>query len=55
MQYRFTPARLATLAGELLDDPAASAAMREAFTTIRERLGGPGAGARAAEAVLSIL
>lgn len=55
LQYRFTPRRLADLAQGLLHDESAREAMRAAFAAIRERLGGPGASARAAAAVLAVL
>lgn len=52
VQRRLTPARLAGITTELLADKAALNRMREAFAQIRRKLGGPGAGARAAEAIL---
>ena len=52
VQRRLTPARLAGITTELLADKAALNRMREAFAQIRQKLGGPGAGARAAEAIL---
>ena len=52
VQRRLTPARLAGITTELLADKAALNKMREAFAQIRRKLGGPGASARAAEAIL---
>ena len=52
VQRRLTPARLAGITTELLADKEALNRMREAFAQIRRKLGGPGAGARAAEAIL---
>jgi lipid-A-disaccharide synthase len=48
IQHDFTPERLADALAPWLDDPAANAAARARLATVRERLGGPGASARAA-------
>ena len=49
VQGRLTPAALAARLAPWLDDPAARAASRDGLAVVRERLGGPGASARAAE------
>lgn len=55
LQSEFTPKALAdTLAG-WLERPEALASRRAALAVVRERLGGPGASARTAEAVLELL
>ncbi|MBI5168942.1 MAG: lipid-A-disaccharide synthase [Candidatus Eisenbacteria bacterium] len=55
LQADFTPARLADLLGGWLERPAELAARRAALAVVRERLGGPGASARTAEAVLELI
>jgi lipid-A-disaccharide synthase len=54
-QRDFTPERLAAEALRLLSDPDAARAMRKELSRVRELLGGPGASARAAEAVSRVL
>jgi lipid-A-disaccharide synthase len=54
IQHDLTPARLADLLAPWLDDPQARAARRAALAVVRERLGGPGASARAAELLWSL-
>lgn len=49
-----TPDRIASEAVALLSNPDASARMRDALRTLRERLGAPGASGRAADAVLQV-
>jgi lipid-A-disaccharide synthase len=52
IQGRATPAILAATAQALLESQAARAAQQAALLDVRARLGEPGAGARAARAVL---
>ena len=51
LQDRFTPQALADRLGEWLRDPAALARQRAGLAIVRERLGGPGAAGRAAQAL----
>ncbi len=53
IQDAATPGALATAAGELLRDPVRRRAARERLFRLREELGGPGASARAAAAILA--
>jgi lipid-A-disaccharide synthase len=55
LQDDVTPERVAAVVRELLADPARRAAMRADLAALPERLGGPGAAARAADVALSIL
>ena len=55
LQDKVTGARLAREAERLLVDPEAATAQRAAFKEVRSRLGQPGVGARAAQAVLRIV
>ncbi len=55
IQWRATPARLADAARALLEDPKAREAMQAGFREVRERLGEPGAPARAAQEILGLL
>jgi lipid-A-disaccharide synthase len=55
IQREFTPERVAELALAFLGDPARLAALREGLGEVRQRLGPPGASARAAEVVASTL
>ena len=54
IQDDFSPARVADEALQLLTDDRRAAAMRAELREVRTRLGGPGASARAARAVLEI-
>jgi lipid-A-disaccharide synthase len=54
IQDGFTPERVAEETAALLTEPARFAAMRDALRDVRARLGGPGATARAAAAVLEV-
>lgn len=54
LQGQVTGARLALEAERLIEDPAAATAQRAAFKELRARLGQPGVGARAAQAVLRV-
>jgi lipid-A-disaccharide synthase len=54
IQDRFTPEAVAREAVRLLEDPQYAANMRAGLRDIREKLGGPGASRRAAEAVLEV-
>ena len=49
IQSRLTAANLATILAPWLDDPELRAAQRAGLAAVRDRLGGPGASARAAE------
>ena len=51
IQRELTPERVAAEALRLLDDPEATRVIRAGLAQVRERLGGPGASVRAAEAV----
>ena len=53
IQGAVTGARLAAEAVRLLEDPVAATAQRAAFKEVRARLGEPGVGHRAAQAVLA--
>jgi lipid-A-disaccharide synthase len=55
IQHAFTPERLAETLSPWLDDPAARARASAGLTTVRERLGGPGASARAAAALWELV
>ena len=55
LQDEVTGARLASEAERLLVDPEAATAQRAAFKEVRSRLGQPGVGARAAQAVLRVV
>jgi lipid-A-disaccharide synthase len=52
IQDAFTPDAVADEAVSMLTDPARRAKIREGLGLVRERLGGPGASRRAAEAIL---
>jgi len=54
LQAEVTGTRLAAEAERLLDDPVAATAQRAAFKDLRERLGQPGVGERAARVILRI-
>ncbi len=54
VQDEFTPARVSEETVMLLRDPQRHAAAREALRDVRQRLGGPGASGRAADAVLAV-
>ena len=54
IQDDFTPEGVAAEAVRLLTDRAHSASMKSDLREVRERLGGPGASARAADAVLAV-
>jgi len=54
LQADVTGARLAAEAERLLEDPAAATAQHAAFKDLRERLGQPGVGERAARIILKI-
>jgi lipid-A-disaccharide synthase len=54
LQADVTGTRLAAEAERLLEDPAAAMAQREAFKDLRERLGQPGVGERAARVILRV-
>jgi lipid-A-disaccharide synthase len=54
MQHDFTAASVAAAAVELLINRDKQAAMQQALRRVRESLGGPGASARAADAVLQV-
>lgn len=55
LQDAFTPGAVSEVLGDWLADPAALAARRAALAVVRERLGGPGASARAAVALAGML
>lgn len=55
LQDAFTPDAVADVLGGWLADPAALAARRAALSGLRERLGGPGAAARAARALAELV
>jgi lipid-A-disaccharide synthase len=55
IQRDFTPEAVATEVLELLNDPAARAALRTDLRRVRDRLGPPGASARAAEVVAGLM
>jgi lipid-A-disaccharide synthase len=55
LQDEVTGARLSSEAERLLVDPVAATAQRAAFKEVRSRLGQPGVGARAAQAVLRVV
>ena len=55
IQHRLTAARLAETLAPWLDDPVEHARARAALAVVRERLGGPGASARAAAALAELL
>ena len=54
VQDDFTPEAVAGAALTLLDDPARADGMRSELRAVKERLGGPGASRRAAEAVIAV-
>lgn len=54
LQAEVTGTRLAAEAERLLEDPAAATAQRAAFKDLRERLGQPGVGERAARVILRV-
>ncbi len=54
IQEGFTPERVASEVVDLLTNADRSARMRESLRQVRERLGGPGASGRAADAVLDV-
>jgi lipid-A-disaccharide synthase len=54
IQGDFTPTRVVAETSRLLDDPVLRDRMRSGLREVRERLGAPGASARAARAVLDI-
>ena len=53
IQDAFTPEAVAAEAVSMLTDPARAARIRAGLARVRERLGGPGASRRAAEAILA--
>jgi lipid-A-disaccharide synthase len=55
IQEDFTPEAVAGEALRLLRDPEAAEAMRSAWRDVKQRLGGPGATRRAAEAILRVI
>jgi lipid-A-disaccharide synthase len=55
IQSGFRPDTVATEVGRLLDDPQARAEVKKALAEVRRRLGGPGASARAAGIVRTLL
>jgi lipid-A-disaccharide synthase len=55
IQHAFTPERLAATLSPWLDDPEARAGASDGLATVRERLGGPGASARAAAALWELV
>ena len=55
IQDTFTPEAVAEQAVSLLTDPARAADMRAGLARVRERLGGPGASRRAAQAILRLV
>jgi len=55
IQSDFTPERVAAEALPLLEDAAVRGRMKEGLAEVRERLGGPGASARAADEVRQVL
>ena len=55
IQGGFTPEAVANEALRLLEDAGARARMRQGLAAVRERLGGPGASARAAEELLRVM
>ena len=55
LQDKVTGARLASEVERLLDDSASATAQRAAFKDLRSRLGRPGVGMRAAQAVLKVV
>ena len=55
IQDAFTPDAVAEEAISMLTDRARRARMREGLARVRERLGGPGASRRAAEAILGVI
>jgi lipid-A-disaccharide synthase len=54
IQDAFTPEAAAAEAISILTDPARAALIRRGLARVRERLGGPGASRRAAEAIMRI-
>jgi len=54
VQDEFTPERVAEETLRFLEDPVLYAATREELRLVRERLGGPGASSRAADAVIAV-
>jgi lipid-A-disaccharide synthase len=54
VQDAFTPAGVADEAIAMLTDRARAARIRDGLARVRERLGGPGASRRAAEAILQV-
>jgi lipid-A-disaccharide synthase len=55
IQDRATPESIAETVKNLLKNPAALDAMRDAFVNVRYRLGGPGASARVADLAMKIM
>lgn len=55
IQDAFTPEAVAREAVEMLTDPTRAASVRAGLATVRQRLGGPGASRRAAEAIVKQL
>jgi lipid-A-disaccharide synthase len=55
VQNDFTPERLAAESIRLLDSPAARAEIRQGLADVRAKLGPPGAIARAADIIASML
>ena len=55
IQEAFTPEAVAAEAISMLTDRARAATIREGLALVRDRLGGPGASARAAEAILRVV
>jgi lipid-A-disaccharide synthase len=54
IQHAFTPASVADEAVSILTDAARRSRIRQGLARVRERLGGPGASRRAAEAILKV-
>jgi len=55
VQGEFTPEAVAREAIAVLTDRARAASIRRGLARVRERLGGPGASRRAAEAILNVI
>jgi len=55
IQSAFTPEAVANEAISILTDRARAAHIRDGLKRVRERLGGPGASRRAAEAILRVI
>jgi lipid-A-disaccharide synthase len=55
IQFQATPERIADEASRLLESPERRRRMQQRLREVRDRLGPPGAAARAAEAILEVL